>query len=257
MNEKHVFICEDTIEGIFTAVYDAWAARVGHANVEIRTWEADNLELFCQYVHIPPDRDKAAKVIRTIKRELGRESFEQITYAACSIDKEKGTAIYQTLVEGLRGHINPHVMENLSNPYIRRVAKLQLRVWHEMHQFTGFIRFREIQNQILFSSINPENQILALLEPHFSDRFPQENWIIYDESRSMALVHPAGKNGILYHGAEISSEFLQKQPGEVDEYEELWKEFCSSIAIKGRINKSLQRQNLPLRYRSNMSEFHQ
>ena len=27
MTEKHRFICEDSLDGIFTAVYDAWASR--------------------------------------------------------------------------------------------------------------------------------------------------------------------------------------------------------------------------------------
>ena len=40
-----IFLCDDTMEGIFTAVYDAWASRLGHANVKLQvrggTMEAD------------------------------------------------------------------------------------------------------------------------------------------------------------------------------------------------------------------------
>ena len=31
-----IFLCDDTMEGIFTAVYDAWASRLGHANVKLQ-----------------------------------------------------------------------------------------------------------------------------------------------------------------------------------------------------------------------------
>ena len=39
MDKKHIFICEDSLEGILTGVYSAWDARVGHGNVELRTEE--------------------------------------------------------------------------------------------------------------------------------------------------------------------------------------------------------------------------
>jgi probable DNA metabolism protein len=40
-----------------------------------------------------------------------------------------------------------------------------------------------------------------------------------------------------------------------DEYQDLWKIFFENIAIKERINPKLQRNNLPLRFRKDMTEF--
>ena len=31
----YVFVCEDNIDGIFTAIYDAWASHFGHKNIYI------------------------------------------------------------------------------------------------------------------------------------------------------------------------------------------------------------------------------
>ena len=31
----HIFLCEDSIDGIFTGIYDAWASRVGHDRVKL------------------------------------------------------------------------------------------------------------------------------------------------------------------------------------------------------------------------------
>ena len=36
-----LFVCEDCIDGIFTAVYDAWASRLGHDNVGLRVAEIE------------------------------------------------------------------------------------------------------------------------------------------------------------------------------------------------------------------------
>ena len=37
--------------------------------------------------------------------------------------------------------------------------------------------------------------------------------------------------------------------------QKLWRGFCDTIAIKERLNPKCQRTNLPLRYRSDMTEF--
>ena len=38
----YIFLCEDSIDGIFTGVYDAWASRYGHQNVALTTHAPDN-----------------------------------------------------------------------------------------------------------------------------------------------------------------------------------------------------------------------
>ena len=65
-----IFLCDDTMEGIFTAVYDAWASRLGHANVKLQV-RGGTMELFADYREAETDMEKAEKVARTIKRELG------------------------------------------------------------------------------------------------------------------------------------------------------------------------------------------
>ena len=48
----YVFLCEDSPEGIFTGVYDAWESRLGHNNIslQIHTGE-ENYDLFCLLSH--------------------------------------------------------------------------------------------------------------------------------------------------------------------------------------------------------------
>ena len=44
----YIFICEDSIDGIFTGVYDAWASRLGHENIALMAYEPENYMLFCE-----------------------------------------------------------------------------------------------------------------------------------------------------------------------------------------------------------------
>lgn len=86
----YVFICEDSLEGIFTGVYDACASRLGHRNIRLATGEPENYELFSEYIHVTPSADKTGKVIRTITSRFGMQFYESIYQAAMSGEPSSG-----------------------------------------------------------------------------------------------------------------------------------------------------------------------
>lgn len=253
--ERMVLVCENTLEGIWTAVYDGWTYANRGYQVELRTEEPENQELFTTCVTVQTDEEKAQKVSRSIRKKLGIRVFEDLCYAAVSTREEKGTAIFQVLYQALcHGRCNRDIMQELADPYVNQVSKLRIKVWHELHRFLGFVRFREVGGKVLFSKISPENDLLEMLGPHFANRFPLESWMIYDEHRGKVLLHPAGGECTVHKGVRMTEE----QSAWLDcpeEYETLWRTFCETIAITERENPGLQRQFLPLKFRSNMTEF--
>lgn len=202
--KKKMLICDDTMEGIFTAVYDGWRWGNRGFSVGIAVREPDYPELFTENLEIISDSVKAFKVSRTIKNRLGGQVYEAVCYAAASVHPEKGTAIFYLLRRALeKGRIDTRVLE--------------------------------------------------LLAPHFSDRFPNENWMIYDKKRQKVLAHEQGGECTVYIQAVLNTQ--ETDPVQSDEYENLWKAFCSHITIPERKNPGLQRQFVPLKFRSNMPEF--
>ena len=202
--KKKMLICDDTMEGIFTAVYDGWRWGNRGFSEGIAVREPDYPELFTENLEIISDSVKAFKVARTIKNRLGGQVYEAVCYAAASVHPEKGTAIFYLLRRALeKGRIDTRVLE--------------------------------------------------LLAPHFSDRFPNENWMIYDKKRQKVLAHEQGGECTVYIQAVLNTQ--ETDPVQSDEYENLWKAFCSHITIPERKNPGLQRQFVPLKFRSNMPEF--
>ena len=252
---KIVYICENSMEGIFTAVYDGWLREKNGVQVEIRTEQPENLELFCRYETVAADFGKAHKVAGTIRRKLERLTYEHICYAAVSVHPEKGTAIFRVLRKALAGgRCNREIMEDMADFYVNMVSGMHTKVWHEYHRFLGFVRFAELGGGVLFSKIAPENDILAMLAPHFENRFPNEYWMIYDENRHKVLIHERGEKCTIRREVELSKEYSTALL-EAQEYETLWKAFCKSITIEERKNKKLQQQFLPRKFRPNMLEF--
>lgn len=259
----YIFLCEDSIDGIFTGVYDAWASNYGHRNVALTTHAPDNYTLFDEYITVTTDIEKSRKVADTLRRRLGEEVYSQICDAASAMEESgsrtrqlpKADAIYRTIVLGLSLKEGRRVMGYLGEPYVNRVFQLSRATGNEAHHLLGFLRFQELENGVLFARIHPKNDVLPLLGDHFSDRLPEENFMIYDETRKKAALHRKGSYFFLTGTEGLNEEMLHRFSPEELEYQRLWCGFFESIAIEARCNPKLQNQNIPKRFQKDTVEF--
>lgn len=262
MEEKYI-ICEDSLEGIFTGIYEAYALREGHAHVHLQIGEEDNLRLFAVYLPVSSDPVKTEKVVQTLRSRLGEHVYHTLCRAAASCYPDKGEAVYKTVVDALTAGSGRRVMENLKNPYVARCFELARFTANEAHYEIEFIRFQELtakeggENTVLFSKIGPKNNVVPFVMPHFADRLSIENFMVYDENRKLFGVHPAREEWYLVAaGEEFALKTLDVSQKE-EKYQELFRTFHRTIGIKSRENKKLQRQMCAYRYQDYMMEFAQ
>ncbi|MCL2253258.1 MAG: TIGR03915 family putative DNA repair protein [Lachnospiraceae bacterium] len=250
-------ICEDSLEGIFTAIYDAYLLKRPHDEIHIQVGEEENLRLFAEYRTIKADPLKAKKVARTIGKKFGSEGYMSVCRALASADSSKGEAIYKMVVAGLLMKNPSDIMGNLKNRNVMKVFELARFSGNEAHFLVEFIRFRELDNGILYARTGPKNNVLTFVMPHFADRLPMENFVIHDEVRGLYGLHPAQKEWYIVTEAEGFSFKASEHAFSEDEiiYSELFTAFFHIIAIEERKNIKLQRNMLPLRYREYMTEF--
>lgn len=249
-----IFQCEDGLDGIFTGIYEAWASGLGHDNVKVQTEGIRNLELFSRYVEVETDPHKAHKVARTLRSRLSEESYHHIFHAALSEDPERADAIYRVIVMALTQRGGSRIMERLQNPYVCQVFECSRRVGNESHRYLGFLRFQEMKSGLLCSEIHPENRVLPLIGDHFADRFPQENFLIYDGTHQEYLVHPKGRRWFLAQAEKETWQKLGKVSNAEGQFQSMWQCFCETIAVEQRKNPGLQKQLLPLKFREYMTE---
>ncbi len=262
MEEKYL-VCEDSLEGIFTGIYDAYALREGHEHVHIQVGEEENLRLFATYVHIFQDPVKTEKVADTLKVRLGEHVYHSLCRAAASCYPDKGEAVYKTVVDALTAGSGSRVMENLRNPYVARCFELARFTANEAHYEIEFLRFQELANTkiardgVLFARIGPKNNVIPFIMPHFADRLSIENFMVYDENRRLFGVHPAREEWYLVTAGDA---FVLKDPAyseKEESYQELFRAFHRTIGIRSRENRKLQRQMCAYRYQDYMVEFQQ
>lgn len=251
-NTTYTYQCEDSTDGILTAVYDAWASRRGHSRIKLQIpREADTMELFSEYIPVQTDAEKAEKVRRSILKKISTEAWEMVFRASLSNQDEKADLIYRFLIGGF--YYGAPVTKMKAEPVVMRMTELARSVSNEAHEWKQFIRFDEQAGRILFARFRPKNNVILSVSAHFADRLSGENFLILDTGRSIAAVHPAGQNWYLTSLSEADANAaFSSQP---DEYRDLWKTFFDSIAIRERTNPKLQQNMMPLRYREYAVEF--
>lgn len=250
-----VLLCENTMEGIYSGIYQAYEKKCDPENTRLALETEYEPELFDECMEAAADPEKAVKVKRTLEREFGRQNTWYLSYALASGAPDKADAVYHTIAAGLKRRLGFRVLENLADPYVMRVLELKRAAENEFLHLRGFLRFRELERGILYARMQPRHDVLELLMKHFEDRLPGEDFIIYDAVRGIAGVHQ--KNMDTYYVNHLK-DMEDGKPLYSDEellYSEWFRGFCKSVAVRERKNTDLQRQMLPLRFRPDMSEF--
>lgn len=252
---RYIYRCEDSAEGIFSAVYRAYEEGHGHENNEIRIRRSgENCELFTEYVEVETDYERAWKVARTLGRDISPQAYDFVLTASLCYKPEKADAIYRFIIDGLR--LGGKIMNHLTLPYMQTMFDLERQLANEAHYWVEFLRFEEMANDMLFARINPKSVVLPRIAGHFADRFSGEDWVIADTTHGTAMIHRKENAPVYMAMEDVDFEKLELEYSEEEQdMQRLWKTFVDSIAIRERVNPNLQRQMLPLRYRKYMKEF--
>lgn len=249
---RRIYLCEDSLEGILSAIHVAYLSRYGHKYITIELLENHEPELFCEYIPVTVDMARAQSVSEAVRTKISEEAWQMMFMASLSASHGKPQAIYRFLNLGFV--MGGAVCQHLSDDYVLQVFSMKREVGRETEKLKGFVRFRELDSGILFSKIAPKHHQLSLLGEHFADRLPMENWAIYDEQRHRACLHRAGEPWVLVDDVHMGEDEFRHISEAEAEFNRLWKTFFRHIEITERRNLRLQMNMMPKRYWSNMFE---
>ena len=183
-------------------------------------------------------------LVERIIDKIGIFSFKVVYYVFLSNNKNKELLIYYFLLNSLKYKEKICYMRNLK--CVSECLKISQYVKRENHKYKGFVRFKELNNNVLYSEIEPENDILFLLCTHFKKRLKNERWIINDLRRGIVGVYDKKKLYILDDTSFIDKPL--KYSDLEDDYQEMWKEFYKTIGIKERKNDRCRMNYMPKKY---------
>ena len=239
-----IFLYDGTFEGFLTCIYDHYYVKKASAIYNKNNFQSSLID---ESVIINSNPTKWQKVLTALKQKLTTESLNHINSAFLSYDSNKDTYLLNYITYGFKIGVN--LDNDHTNNFVLPVHKLSKTVSFEAHRFLGILRFNDISGT-LYSTIEPDNNILILIADHFADRLNNEKFIIHDKKRGKAILY--------YQNEWVISNFkdIPIFEDEHDQYfQKLWKGYFKQIGIEGRKNLKLQQNFVPLKYRKNIIEF--
>lgn len=245
-NRRDVVYCYDgSFDGLLCCVFESFVRRETPIGV---TAGAQVQLTLSEMLNVPTDPEKAARVAAAIPKKISPRSEELVKIAFLTFGEDKDLLILKYLQIGFR--VSAAVENMLADDTVNALNKAIQHCTNEAHRMKQFIRFSDFDGY-LAAIIEPKNKVIPLIADHFTDRYRNENFLIYDETHRMALVYHSHRAEIVY---DISFE-MPDASAEEERYRELWKGFYDTIAIKERYNPRCRMTMMPKRYWKHMTEF--
>lgn len=241
-----VYSYDGSFEGLLCCVFESYAQKEIPRNILPPDGQPT---LFDLPKWIATDSHKAERVYASIPKKIspGAQKLVKLGFFTCAPEKE--ILIFRFLRLGYQ--VGGRVMNMLTDDTVSALQKAVLQLTSESHKFKGFIRF-SVYNEALVAVIEPRNFVLPLLVAHFSQRFPNEIFMIYDKTHQAALVHRKLKVELI----PVADLELPEMDAKEAVYRRLWKRFYETIAIPSRYNPRCRMNLMPKRYWQQLTEFY-
>lgn len=240
-----VCYCYDgSLYGFLTCVFDSYLYK--EPPLAFRTEE--EAPTLWEERWVSADREKAQRVLKALSQKVATRAQALVHRGFLTDVPERELMLYRfirfCLTEG------PGALQAISDPNVAPLLRAVQHLEREAHLYAGFVRFSQ-QDGVLVGEIEPKNQVLPLIGPHFCNRLNTERFVLHDRTHHQALFHQPDGWAILPVQAVQPS-----TPGPEElRFRALWRAFYETVAIEGRISPKLQRTRVPHRFRSMMTEF--
>lgn len=240
------YIYDGSFDGLLTCVYEAYYR---HENPDdIVPMDRLDENFLVQRYYIETDSEKAGRVYKSIEEKISLEALKRVFYAYLSETPKSGTIILNYLRVGYI--IGSEVDNNLTNSSVLALDKISHKVSMERHRFLGILRFKMLENEILYATLEPEYNIVGLLASHFASRLSNENWVIHDIKRNIAVLY--NKKEWIVKELVIENELIIHEDEE--DYQDMWKAYYKHMAIESRRNLKLKKNHMPMKYWKHLVE---
>ncbi|HIZ55248.1 MAG TPA: TIGR03915 family putative DNA repair protein [Firmicutes bacterium] len=241
------YLYDGSFEGLLNCIFTSYERR--EAPEIVAAEEGFQQGLWTRTERIATDPDKAIRMEKGIVQRAGREILENMFLSFLSCRADKDVWIYRYARMAMKA--GRQLQNMLTDSSVMTVADMVRKVGNEKVRMIEFIRFSEMENGVYYAEIGPDNDVLSLIMPHFTDRLSCIPFIIRDRKRNAAALYDTRE----WYITDASGMHLPSYAEDEAEFRRLWKRFFQTIAIRERANYICQRGHLPLKYRRYMTEF--
>lgn len=212
----------------------------------VLTTGSRQLALGQESVFVRADAEKARCCAARLK-ELDAKCLKDLSLLLRSGEADRGQIAFRYL--RLIAQRKRPVRGELAEPAVADASECIRRVTFEAHRLKGFVRFMECASGALYAPISPDNDVCALLLPHFRGRLPKIPFVIHDVRRAKAAVWD-GEHAFEAPLGRAEIALAADESG----WQALWRQYYASVNIPSRERLRQMKGYMPVRYWKFMPE---
>jgi probable DNA metabolism protein len=241
-------VYDGSFEGWLTAVFEVFEH--GFKDTQIITDKNFQQTIFGKEHRVFTDGAKAGRVWKGLRERVSTNAMQQLYQSWLS----EIPGMDDTMLSYVQYAFSSKIpMEtDFSSPVVRTIFETSKKVHREKHRMEAFVRFQLTSDGLYYAIVEPDFNVLPLLQKHFKNRYADQRWMIYDARRKYGIYYNLDKVDIVHvnfepewnGGKDISAVYDQQE----ELYQHLWKRYFSSVNIAARKNMKLHVQHMPMRY---------
>jgi len=243
---NNVYLYDGSFSSLLALIEEIEELKLNVTN--IKSTKEYSYNLLDETINLKIDNKKER--IEQLKNKITNNILSTMYYVYLSCDNNKEMIIYNFYKLGKKYQNKVYNYRYIDS--VNDSINISKYVSHEAHKLKGFLRFKETKNKFLYAKYKSNNNILGILANHFKKRLSSEYFIIYDEGRGNYALY--NKKKVIYLTEKDIIKLNLNFNSEEMFFEDLWKTFFETIAIKERENKRAQISFMPKRYWENILE---
>ncbi len=242
-------------EGLLTVLFAVYERKAAPNSIQPAGQAQGGL--FARPVFIETHEPTAARVWEGLLRHMDKEARTRLFHVFLSEAADRELLIFRYADLAMRA--GQDISENYADESVRRVQRLAQQMFREKHRMEAFVRFEKTSEDLFHATIDPDFDVLPLIAEHFTKRYADQRWLIFDKRRRYGLYYDLTRTDVVQFEAQAPEQKSSAVSATVlDEREPLfkllWQSYFDHVNIPERKNLKLHRRHMPLRYWKYLSE---
>ncbi|MBD2721626.1 TIGR03915 family putative DNA repair protein [Hymenobacter armeniacus] len=245
---------DGTFEGLLTVLFTVYDSKAAPNSIQPEA--AVQGGLFAAPAPVETSETLAARVWEGLLNTMDAEARTRLYHVFLSEDADREMLVFRYVDLALRSPQD--IAENYANADVRRVQRLAQQMFREKHRMEAFVRFEKTTDELFHATIEPDMDVLPLIAAHFTTRYADQRWLIYDRRRHYGLYYDLTRTDVVQFETATAPRSTGLSATVLDEREPLfkvlWQAYFDHVNIPERKNLKLHRRHMPLRYWKYLSE---
>ena len=250
----HFYTYDGSFEGLLTVVFEAYERKAWPTAIEQEQLAQPGI--FGTTIAVTSDDEKAGRVWKGLKQRLSASALKELYYTYLWEQPGFEQVIFSYIK--LAFDNTESIEGNYTAPCVLQVQQAAKQLHREKHRMEAFVRFQKTADELYYAHIEPDFNVLPVIIAHFTKRYADQRWAIYDTRRRYGAYYdlqttsfitldavPRKGMGLLPESALMPEE---------QTYQQLWQVYFDHVNIPERKNPKLHLRHIPKRYWKYLSE---